>query len=275
MKRIGIVTCKKRLNKVEDDLIIKKFLIQNGFLTDIIAWDDKSVTWQNYDILFIRSVWNSSRNYKNYCNFLLKIQNMNIRVINDINIILNNLSKKSIDNLKFSVYIKNSYFSFKKDVIKTIEKLHFESFVLKPIVGESSYHVFRYNKNGIKTKNKKYGNPGILIEEFQKNIFYGEYCVFFFNKKILYALKKYPSVFQTRKDVEIINNIPSSIIQYILNNNLMNDGYGRIDLLYNKKIYLMEIEYNDPDLYLRKLNNNDRMMVMNEILNMIDGDKIE
>ena len=55
----------------------------------------------------------------------------------------------------------------------------------------------------------------------------------------------------------------------------MNDGYGRIDLLYNRKIYLMEIEYNDPDLYLRKLNNDDRMMVMNEILNMIDGDKIE
>lgn len=289
MKKIGIVTCKKRLNKVEDDLIIKKFLIQNGFLTDIIAWDDKSVIWQNYDILFIRSVWNSSRNYKNYCNFLLKIQNMNIRVINDINIILNNLSKKSINNLKFSVYIKNSYFSFKKDVICTIEKLHFESFVLKPIVGESSYHVFRYNKSGIKTKNskninyiikkiyndKKYGNPGILIEEFQKNIFYGEYCVFFFNKKIIYALKKYPSVFQTRKDVEIINNIPSSIMRYIIKNNLMNDGYGRIDLLYNRKIYLMEIEYNDPDLYLRKLNNDDRMMVMNEILNMIDGDKIE
>lgn len=289
MKKIGIVSCKKRLNKVEDDLIIKNFLIQNGFWADIIAWDDKSVIWQDYDVLFIRSVWNSSKNYEKYCTFLLKIQNMNIRVINDINIILENLSKKCVDNLKYSVYIKSNYFSFKKDVISTIEKLHFESFVLKPIVGESSYHVFRYNKNGAKTKNskklnyiikkiysdKKYGNSGILIEKFQKNIFDGEYCVFFFNKKIVYALKKYPSVFQTRKDVEVIENIPSSITQYIIKNNLMNDGYGRIDLLYGKKIYLMEIEYNDPDLYLRKLNNNNRVVVMNEILNIIVGDKNE
>ena len=66
MKKIGIVTCKKRLNKVEDDLIIKKFLIQNGFLTDIIAWDDKSVIWQNYDILFIRSVYNFLKNSKHF-----------------------------------------------------------------------------------------------------------------------------------------------------------------------------------------------------------------
>ena len=66
MKKIGIVTYKKLLNKNEDDIIISNYLIHKGFDCSIVAWDDKEVNWNNYDILFIRSVWNSSINYRKY-----------------------------------------------------------------------------------------------------------------------------------------------------------------------------------------------------------------
>ena len=288
MKKIGIVTCKKRLNKVEDDLIIKEYLKNHDFIVDIIAWDDKRVNLNKYDVLFIRSVWNSAVNFKKYKKFLLNIDN-NTKVINEKDKILDNMCKSTKGDNKCAIYIKNSYVLFKKSVINTIEELPFISVVCKPIIGESSYHVFRYNKDKTKTKNskginyiinkiyndsKKYGNPGIIIEEFRSEIALGEFCIYYFNNKIIYALKKYPSVFQERKDIEIVKNIPLKIIDYVKKNEIIDGDYGRIDLLYDKDAYLMEIEKNDPDLYIRKLDLKTRDKVLREILRMIDGDNL-
>ncbi len=288
MKRVAIVTCKERLNKVIDDQLIREKLEKNKVKADIVAWDNKKINWLEYDVIFIRSVWNSCLKYREYIEFLIYLKNMNKKVINDIDDIINNLWKNKSN--KDIVYINHDLKKFKVEVKKITNNKKINSLVLKPIIGESSYHVYRYNKNSIKAKNskgldyiikkiykdnKRYGNPGIIIENFINEITYGEYCIYYFNSKIIYAIKKYPSRFQNRKDIEIVNIIPSKILKYINDNELIKSGYGRIDLINGEKIYLMEIEKNDPDLYLRKLNNDTLAKVLEEIYILLMGENNE
>jgi len=286
MKNIAIVTCKKRLYKVDDDLIIRDNLINNGYNATIVSWEDKSVNWLEFDVVFIRTVWNSSINYKKYCCFLEQLKSFGVKVINDVDIIKDNICKQYNNDNKELLYIESNYKKFYSSVFNTVNNMIDSSLVLKPIIGESSYHVYRFNKDGIKTKNskklsfivkkifkdyKKYGNPGIIIERFNEDIYLGEYCVYYFNNHIVYCIKKFPSVFQERKPIEYIDDIPKKIITYIKNNKLIEGNYGRIDVLYNKKVYLMEVERNDPDLYLRRLDTDTCDKVLTEIIKMISG----
>lgn len=295
MKRVGIVTCKKRKNKVDDDILLKEALEKEKIIVDILVWDDNAVTWTDYDLLIIRSIWDYHLKLKKFIEWLEFLKQNNIKTINKCDEIINNFNKdlqyyylfKSgyLLNKRF-VYYQKKFKMFYLSVINECQSFGEDSLVLKPIVGASSYNVFKYNKNGVKEKNalslkrvakkiyrqmKKNNVRGIVIEPFTKEIQKGEYSVILINKEIEYCIKRYPSRFQERKKTTYVKKIPKQLVECI--NSLSNIDfplYSRIDFVLGKnKPIIMEFELTDPDLYIRNLNISLQKNVLNKFASII------
>lgn len=288
MFNIAIVTCPKRKNKVKDDILIKDYLLNNYDVNvEIVSWSNKKINWKKYNVVFIRSIWDYHLNFKEFKKWINYLKENNINTVNSINIISNNIYKdEQYKNKKYNmffqkrtfIYFKKDYNSFYQEVLKSIDLYSEGELVLKPIVGASSYNVYKYNKENnniyllkriVKKIYKSCKNnqiPGLIIEPFNKGIYDGEFCLVYLNGQILYCAKKFPSRFQERKETKIINEIPSVLIDAFNKIKLFSKRYGRIDfIIENERVVLMEVEETDPDLYLRLLNKEMQEQILKKI----------
>ena len=64
MKKIGIVSCVKWIDKLEEDNNLKNALINLGIDAKIISWQQPLE--EVYDLLVLRSVWGYQNFYKEY-----------------------------------------------------------------------------------------------------------------------------------------------------------------------------------------------------------------
>ena len=93
MKKIGIVSCNKWKGIIKEDLLLEKELINRGYQAELISWEDTNINYKNYDCLILRSVWGYQNNYSEFKNWLLYLKKHNIKIYNDVDILLNNIRK--------------------------------------------------------------------------------------------------------------------------------------------------------------------------------------
>ena len=277
MKKIGIVSCDKWIDKLEEDNNLKNALINLGIDAKIISWQQPLE--EVYDLLVLRSVWGYQNFYKEFKNWLLYVKNNNIPLVNGVDMVLNNIMK----DIQFNILEKNNV-----DFIDTIfldqsqllnrnifEMLDDISYVFKPTIsgsGENTYLVTNSNDKSIpntiqkedivKIYNKMlYDNSDckIMIQPFISEISNGEYSCIFIDGKLTHTMLRFPNIFHEKRKPYLVVNAPDSIIQLArvverikeFNNYL----YMRVDMvLVNGKAKIMEIELTDPDLLTKYIN---------------------
>ena len=135
MKKVGIVSCDKWIDKLEEDNNLKNALINLGIDAKIISWQQPLE--EKHDLLVLKSVWGYQNYYKEFKNWLLYVKNNNIPLANGVDMVLNNIMK----DIQFNILEKNNV-----DFIDTIfldrfkllnrnilEMLNDKSYVFKPI----------------------------------------------------------------------------------------------------------------------------------------------
>lgn len=271
MKKVGIVSCDKWIDKLEEDNNLKNALINLGIDAKIISWQQPLE--EKYDLLVLKSVWGYQNFYKEFKNWLLYVKNNNIPLVNDVDMVLNNIMK----DIQFNILEKNNvdfidtiFLDQSKLLNKNIfEMLDDKSYVFKPTIsgsGENTYLVTNSNDKSVpntiqkedivKIYNKMLDDNSdckIMIQPFIPEISNGEYSCIFIDGKLTHTMLRFPNIFHEKRRPYLVDNVPDSIIQLArvverikeFNNYL----YMRVDMvLVNSKAKIMEVELADPDL---------------------------
>lgn len=271
MKKVGIVSCDKWIDKLEEDNNLKNALINLGIDAKIISWQQPLE--EKYDLLVLKSVWGYQNFYKEFKNWLLYVKNNNIPLVNDVDMVLNNIMK----DIQFNILEKNNvdfidtiFLDQSKLLNKNIfEMLDDKSYVFKPTIsgsGENTYLVTNSNDKSVpntiqkedivKIYNKMLDDNSdckIMIQPFISEISNGEYSCIFIDGKLTHTMLRFPNIFHEKRRPYLVDNVPDSIIQLArvverikeFNNYL----YMRVDIvLVNSKAKIMEVELADPDL---------------------------
>ena len=271
MKKVGIVSCDKWINKLEEDINLKNALINLGIDAKIISWQHPLE--EKYDLLVLKSIWGYQNYYKEFKNWLLYIKNNNIPLVNGVDIVLNNIMK----DIQFNILRKNNV-----DFIDTIflpqskllnesifDMLDDNAYVFKPTIsgsGENTYLVTNSSDKSIpntiqkedivKIYNKMLDENSdckIMIQPFISEINKGEYSCIFIDGKLTHTMLRFPNIFHEKRRPYLVKDVPDSIIELAkvverikdFNNYL----YMRVDMvLVNGRAKIMEVELADPDL---------------------------
>lgn len=278
MKKVGIVSCDKWIDKLEEDNNLENALINLGIDAKIISWQHPLE--EKYDLLVLKSVWGYQNYYKEFKNWLLYIKNNNIPLVNGVDIILNNIMK----DIQFNILRKNNV-----DFIDTIflqqsellnnsifDMLDDNAYVFKPTIsgsGENTYLVTNSSDKSIpntiqkediiKICNKmldKNSDCKIMIQPFISEINKGEYSCIFIDGKLTHTMLRFPNIFHEKRRPYLVNDAPDSILELAkvverikdFNNYL----YMRVDMvLVNGRAKIMEVELADPDLLTKYIDN--------------------
>ena len=271
MKKVGIVSCDKWIDKLEEDNNLKNALINLGIDAKIISWQQPLE--EKHDLLVLKSVWGYQNYYKEFKNWLLYVKNNNIPLANGVDMVLNNIMK----NIQFNILEKNNvdfidtiFIDQSKLLNKNIfDMLDDKSYVFKPTIsgsGENTYLVTNSNDKSITNTIKKEdivkiynkmlddnSDCKIMIQPFISEINNGEYSCIFIDGKLTHTMLRFPNIFHEKRRTYLVNDAPDSIIELArvverikdFNNYL----YMRVDMvLVNGKAKIMEVELADPDL---------------------------
>lgn len=271
MKKVGIVSCDKWIDKLEEDNNLKNALINLGIDAKIISWQQPLE--EKYDLLVLKSVWGYQSYYKEFKNWLLYVRNNNIPLVNSVDMILNNIMK----DIQFNILRKNNVdfidtiFLDQSDLLNRniFEMLDDKSYVFKPTIsgsGDNTYLVTNSNDKFVPNTIKKEdaviiynkilddnSDCKIMIQPFISEINNGEYSCIFIDGKLTHTMLRFPNIFHEKKKPYLVNNVPDNIIRLarvVERINEFNDYlYMRVDMvLVSGKAKIMEVELADPDL---------------------------
>lgn len=287
-KKIAIVSCDKWKNKVKEDILLKIELNKKLIDVDIISWQDKSIDYNKYDALIIRSIWGYQDYIEDFTKWLNNLNNSNIKVFNSTNIILSNLNKyeqfKILDENKIP-HIETTFINKENlDDIKKIYDKH-KDIVIKPIISGSGNNTFiisdNIKKNNIEISEVKEKfnkvlnevNNYIMVQPFIKEIDDGELSVVVIDGKISHSAIRYTNIFNNLNQIKIVDlkDLDDKVLKIV--NKCMgikeykDSLYMRIDLVkINDDYKIMELELVEPQLFFEFKQNKSKLIEFVEVI---------
>ncbi len=254
-KELAILTSKKYLHKVKEDLILENYFLRKGINAKLIAWEEYNDEYKN---ILIKSTWGYQHDITNFINFLKKNKN---KLINNFELINNNINKyNQIKYLKENKIncIDTQFIDNLPDLEKKLTK---EYQVIKPVISASSHNTYKINLDNYKKYLKEISitiKEGYLLQPFLNEIKDGELSIIIVNKKISHYLNRYPGKFTDKPKLEKINKLNPKAIEVV---NKIIDIYQsaafiRLDLIYVANSYkVMEVEVIEPQLFFEQVDN--------------------
>ncbi len=283
--QIALLTCQKLPNLLETDQKLIPELAKHNITAKAVIWDDKTINWENFDILIFRNTWDYYEKQTEFDTWLEKIKKLKIRTLNSIEIINQNKHKFYLRELqKQGFKILPTIFIDKTNNLN-IQKIipnHWKKAVIKPAYSGGSYQTQLFEISEIDKVNQQYlsiaAEKELLLQEFMPEIkTLGETSFIFFNKKFSHAVNKTPIEGEFRIQVQFGGKYqliqPSEILiqkaQKIVNTFSDDLLYARVDgIIIENELHLMEIECLEPDLYF-SLSEGSINKFVNSIMEMI------
>lgn len=266
MKKIAIVSNNNYVNKIIEDINIKKILNDNGFYSEIISWEDNSFDYSKYDALLLKSVWGYQHNYSKFKEWLNMIEKNNIVIFNDIETIKKNIRKDIQFNILDKYHIPHIKTIFQKGKID-LENINPE-YIVKPIIsgsGDNTYRVKDIDTPSLKEIISEIDN-GIMIQPYESQIENGEYSIVFIDGVNTHNMIRFPGVFfEKRKPIQIYD-VPNNILE--LANKVQQIPeyrdllYMRIDIIDSNNPKIMEVELAEPDLLTRNISSDEPLKIL-------------
>lgn len=274
MKKIAILTCDEMPEMLPYDHIIIKKLNEEGIYTKVFLWDeliDDIKKLEEYDLVLLRTIWDYYKKVDTFMVFLEKLERLDVRVLNPVDIVRWNMDKKYLLQLQEEGFdIIPSIFSFNnEDIFDQALEHGWKKMILKPMISAGSYHTYVIENNErekfMDYKSQLFVNRPYMLQEFIPEISEGEistitltspgesaedgfsYSVTKVPKKGDYRVQfNFGGVYNLGKVDPVINKI-SHLITSRFNNRLL---YQRLDGIWrNNKFLIMELELIEPDLY--------------------------
>jgi len=262
------------MDSLENFYTYDKMLIQPmnklGWTTEEISWRDKTVDWNNYDAVIVRSTWDYQNDPENFFQILEKINSVS-HLENDLDLMRWNMNKKYLFDLeKKGIKIVDTIWENKLNgdsILKYFKIFNSDEIIIKPNISANADNTFRLSKKNVDEHldhiKKIFSSREFMVQPFQQNIVAeGEYSLFFFNGEHSHAVIKKPKERDFRVQEEhggiIRGIIPTeeliSIGGNIINKLFVVPLYARIDLVRDNHgdFSLIELELIEPSLYFNR-----------------------
>jgi len=264
--KIGLLTCEKLPELTPADQHLIPELAKHSIMAKAVIWDDKTVSWNDFDYLIFRNTWDYFEKEPDFNLWLDQIEKLGIKTLNPIEVIKQNKHKFYLREMeKDGISILPTIFIEKTNDLKLKEIVpsHWKKAVIKPAFSAGSYLTEVFDISDIEKINAQYkdiaSEKELLLQEFMPEIQnLGETSFIFFNKKFSHAVNKKPveGDFRVQSQFGGKYNLvqPSQELiekaQKIVDTFQYSLLYARVDgIVIENELYLMEIECIEPDLY--------------------------
>jgi glutathione synthase/RimK-type ligase-like ATP-grasp enzyme len=267
-----LVTCESlrnyNTNVVNEDELLFDFLKEKNIDIEFEIWSNKSVRWESYDYLLIKSPWDYFDRYSEFLTWLKMLDKLQVKVLNSTSIIkwnsdkiyLQEMGDKGVKIIPTMWLNKGDYF----DTRACMKSLGTDVVVFKPRVGGGAKNTFIIDKYSSSEKimacNYLLRTENYMVQPFMEEIqTQGEWSFVYFNGKFSHSLLKSAAANDFRVQHYHggkIHSLPPP--QNLLNQaNQIIENFGK-DCLYarvdgiekNNELWLMELELIEPMLFL-------------------------
>jgi hypothetical protein len=255
-------------NTIDEDQILSSILTQEGISHEIVAWSDPLVVWSRFTTLLIKSTWDYFDYYPAFLNWIAEIQQLQIPVLNSLDTILWNSSKRyllEIEQNGFPVIAGMILEKWKPvNMAQIQEKIKSEIWVVKPLVSGGAKNtlkipVLEWEKFAPQVR-ALVEEEDFLVQPFVPEVAeVGEYSLIFFNQVLSHAVLKTPAkedfrvqhyfggTIQTIEPTSKMLESCQALVQKFAPDSL----YARVDgVEIDGVFHLMELELIEPYLFL-------------------------
>ena len=250
-----------------DNLIVKP-LSDLGWECDFIPWDSRSINWDDFDAVIIRSTWDYQQKEKLFFKTLQSIEASSATLYNSLDTVKWNIHKRYLLELEkenISIIPTRLYNSFDFEIVSQLFSFFNESkLIIKPSVSANADDTFILEQSKMGSLKpvleNTFSQKDFLVQPFIKNIkSEGEYSLIYFGNRLSHVLLKTPKNgdFRVQEEhggiLKAINKPESSLIDF--GNKVMETIpyqclYSRVDVVRGgNNFLLMEVELIEPSLY--------------------------
>ena len=264
--KIGLVTCKKVASLLESEQALIPLFRKKNIHAEPMVWNDPRVDWRSYDYLIIRSIWDYHLYPEEFSNWLTRIEDLGIKMLNNSKIIKLNQHKFYLKKLEEKgVDIVPTLFLEKSETLdlSPLIALNWEQAVIKPAISASAFLTEKFETPQAAEIEKKYkkwsAEREFLVQKFMPEVrTFGELSIIFFNRKYSHTVLKTASKSEFRVQSEyggttrLYEPEPKILAEAagILSHFQGDMLYARVDgLIRNGRFVLMEIELVEPHLF--------------------------
>lgn len=255
-------------NTIDEDQILSSILTQEGISHEIVAWSDPLVVWSRFTTLLIKSTWDYFDYYPAFLNWIAEIQQLQIPVLNSLDTILWNSSKRYLLEIEQNGFPVIAGIILEKgkpvNVAQIQEKIKSEIWVVKPLVSGGAKNtlkipVLEWEKFAPQVR-ALVEEEDFLVQPFVPEVAdVGEYSLIFFNQVLSHAVLKTPAkedfrvqhyfggTIQTIEPTSKMLESCQALVQKFAPDSL----YARVDgVEIDGVFHLMELELIEPYLFL-------------------------
>ena len=273
--KVAIISTHMYANKIKDDIYLKDSLNHKSVQTDILCWEDNN-NLEVYDAIIIKSIWGYYEQIDKFIKWLNSIKKKNILVLNSVDILKSNMDKEK----QYNIFITNginaidTVFVNPSDLMETLKEQlkKYKAVIVKPTISESGKNFYKIENNsdinGV-YENLKNIKCKLMVQpylDFNKK----EYSILYIEKQIKNIVVKEFGPSNCLINITNINSLPSDIenlsSKVIKCKEYKDSFYGRVDVVYSDKPYIMEAEFLDPSWYIYAIKDKNKF---NEALDFI------
>ena len=255
--KIAIVTCQTIPEPDVDEGIVLEAFSRRGHEVHLVAWEDSSIDWTDFDCAIVRSTWNYPLAVNHFASWIRTVS-AETTLLNPAKIMLSNLNKRYLVDLDASgIPIVPTKWIFPDDAEK-LQELIFEKSVVKPAVGAGSMdtRVFEANQveEAIAWLARQSPEREFMVQPFFSSVnTVGEQSIIVIGSEPSHRIVKHPRFagqdervdgpFEVGEFDSLVRNLIEPIKDQIL--------YARIDLMMDNEgaWRLSELELIEPSLF--------------------------
>lgn len=243
------------------------YLQHKGLDITSVIWDDPAVDWTQYDVALLKTPWDYHEKIDAFKAWLDKIAALNVRLLNDYNIVRWNLDKHYLEDITaagFDVILSRFLDKgWNDDLLPLFEQLNTTDIIIKPCVSGGSKNTIIVSKAEAADSHDQVvallTTSDYIVQPLMHEVQQGEWSYTFFNGRYSHTILKKPKAGDFRVQqiyggtIETLYPTPEEIahaatyVERFAKNSL----YARVDgLMVNGHFVLMELELIEPYLYL-------------------------
>lgn len=253
-------------NYVSDDELAIPFLNELGWQVETISWRNKTVDWNDFEAVIIRTPWDYQKFPNEFLEVLRRIDKSKARLENPLKIVEWNLSKEYLRELEQNgIKIVPTIWDEKTVDEKSFQKwqTHFKTdeIIIKPIISATAEFTYRLKKFSPELTEIFKNKPFMSQPFMPKIVTEGEFSLFYFGGNYSHTILKTPKA----KDFRVQEEHGGIITAVAPSKKLLGTAqkvfdfikplplYARVDFVRDASdnFCLMELELIEPALYLR------------------------
>lgn len=279
MTDITIVTAKAYDNPMErppyvenifrEYELLKEALESKGYSVVRTYWDNSEYDWSQTKVAVIRTVWDYFERFDAFNSWMETTAKLT-RLVNPLELqqwnshkfYLRELDEKGVRIVSTEFVEKGTKISLRE----IAEKRQWQKMVMKPAISAAAFHTYKISEVTIDDQENVFqellASRDLLVQEFQETITtHGEASLMVFNGKYTHAILKKAKQgdFRVQDDFGgTVHHYEPSMeeIEFAEFANAqcpISPAYGRVDIIWDKegKCYLSEMEFLDPEIWLR------------------------